>query len=476
MLVKKFEARTMKEALEMVKAQMGPDAIILSARDNKKSFGLVGEVSVEITAAVSETTLHKKKFVENKMIETDKEKFQKSPARSQKDLIEKMVRRELESRPVAKTNLANTPQPEPKAVPRKMTSQRYIEIDETDEFESSPQQPQSQTQLPVQSPAQSVAQPPVWSNGSTIKNLRTEVSSLKEALSHFQKIPQQLGSSYPGADFGLPFDLSFLFVKMVKEGVSEKIVGQLLYEAFQKMPPNRIKNQALVEGWVAKNILETTVLSPLDFNTKVHVFFGPAGGGKTTTLVKMASRLLLEENKRVGLITTDILKVGAIDQLRIFSQILNVPFAVVREPSDWRKLASYFDQVDVLFVDFPALGLREFEQVHKWAALLPPTSISSQKHLVLPCTYRSDDMKEAATRWEAFRADDLIITNLDESVRRGVVYSIMKELGLPLFAFGIGSRVPDDFEYATKERVLDLIFRITEQQVSDHSGSERWKE
>jgi flagellar biosynthesis protein FlhF len=97
MLVKKFEARTMKEALEMVKAQMGPDAIILAARDNKKSFGLVGEVSVEITAAVSETTLHKKKFVETKMVETDKERFQRSPARTQKDLIEKMVRRELES-------------------------------------------------------------------------------------------------------------------------------------------------------------------------------------------------------------------------------------------------------------------------------------------------------------------------------------------------------------------------------------------
>jgi flagellar biosynthesis protein FlhF len=472
MLVKKFEARTMKEALEMVKAQMGPDAIILAARDNKKSFGLVGEVSVEITAAVSETTLHKKKFVETKMVETDKERFQRSPARTQKDLIEKMVRRELESRPVAKINLANTPQPEPKAAPRRMTSQRYIEIDETDEVDNSPSQAQSQTQFP----AQSAAQPPAWSNGSTIKNLRTEVSSLKEALSHFQKVPQHLGSSYPGADFGLPFDLSFLFAKMVKEGVSEKVSGQLLYEAFQKMPPNRLKNQALVEGWVAKNILDATIISPLGINTKVHVFFGPAGGGKTTTLVKMASRLLLEEKKRVGLITTDILKVGAIDQLRIFSQILNVPFAVVREPSDWRKLASYFDQVDVLFVDFPALGLREFEQVHKWAALLPPTSIPSQKHLVLPCTYRSDDMKEAATRWEAFRADDLIITNLDESVRRGVVYSIMKELSLPLFAFGIGSRVPDDFEYATKERVLDLIFRITEQQVSDHSGSERWKE
>ncbi|WP_374021172.1 hypothetical protein [Bdellovibrio bacteriovorus] len=62
MQVKKFEARTMKEALEMVKTQLGPDAIILSARDNNKSFGLVGEGSVEITAAVSEETLQKKEI------------------------------------------------------------------------------------------------------------------------------------------------------------------------------------------------------------------------------------------------------------------------------------------------------------------------------------------------------------------------------------------------------------------------------
>ncbi|HEY1079416.1 MAG TPA: flagellar biosynthesis protein FlhF, partial [Bdellovibrio sp.] len=67
MQVKKFEARTMKEALEMVKTQMGPDAIILSARDNNKSFGLVGEGSVEITAAVSDETLQKKKFAESRL-------------------------------------------------------------------------------------------------------------------------------------------------------------------------------------------------------------------------------------------------------------------------------------------------------------------------------------------------------------------------------------------------------------------------
>ena len=90
MQVKKFEARTMKEALEMVKTQLGPDAIILSARDNNKSYGLVGEGSVEITAAVSEETLQKKKFAESKLREQDLQKFKQIPARQQKELIQKI--------------------------------------------------------------------------------------------------------------------------------------------------------------------------------------------------------------------------------------------------------------------------------------------------------------------------------------------------------------------------------------------------
>jgi len=66
MRVKKFEAKTMKDALKMVKAELGPDAVILGARENKRSFGIAGESSYEITAAGSETTLQKKKFVESR--------------------------------------------------------------------------------------------------------------------------------------------------------------------------------------------------------------------------------------------------------------------------------------------------------------------------------------------------------------------------------------------------------------------------
>src|SRR5437868_8578257 len=114
MQVKKFEASNMKEALEMVKAELGPDAIILSARDNNKSYGLVGDGSVEITAAVSEDTLQRKKFAEARLREQEREKFARSSARAQKDLIEKMVNKHVQKN----------------QAPRAITSQRYIEIED----------------------------------------------------------------------------------------------------------------------------------------------------------------------------------------------------------------------------------------------------------------------------------------------------------------------------------------------------------
>lgn len=89
MQVKKFEARSMKEALEMVKLHLGPEAIILAARDHNKGFGLVGQTSVEVTAAVSEETLRKKLLAEKKMNQEIRAKFNNSPARIQKKFIDK---------------------------------------------------------------------------------------------------------------------------------------------------------------------------------------------------------------------------------------------------------------------------------------------------------------------------------------------------------------------------------------------------
>lgn len=466
MQVKKFEARTMKEALEMVKSQLGPDAIILSARDNQRSFGLVGEGSVEITAAVSDETLHKKKFVESRMRDQDRDQFQRSPARIQKEIIQKMVTK-YSDKPGART-VETTPGPT--AAPRPATTRRYAEIEDEGRISTQP--------APVISPA-TVARSMAASSGVSapvqptqaakqdhreIEALKGEIATLREVLAKFQSMPQTMVGSHPGADYGIPYDLSFLFEKLTRAGVAEDLVAEMLTLAQDSIPALKLKNRNLVEAWVARHILQTTKVTDGNAPGKVHLFVGPAGSGKTTALVKMASHLVMNEGKTVALLTADSLKVGATDQMRIYAQILNVPFAVIRSGNDWNNLVRYLASVDLVLVDMPGLSLKNTSELETLKSLMPPAMLNPRVHFVGSATSKDSDLSEAGRRYSVLGFDNAIFTSLDESIQHGTIYNFMHRFQVPLHGFGIGPRVPEDFETATRERVLDLIFGMTGQK------------
>lgn len=472
MQVKKFEARTMKEALEMVKSQLGPDAIILSARDNNRSFGLVGEGSVEITAAVSDETLHKKKFTESRLRDEDKEKMARSSAKSQKLLIDRMVNK-------------YTTEKEAK-VPRPTTRTRYIDIDNENETQIQKIEPaeKSRSSSEIASERIKSAAQRAWSTMQStgnwlepeppaatlkpaadpveIEKLKNEIANLKQVLAQFQQMPQTFSTSqHPGADYGLSYEVSAMFEKLTVAGISEEVAAEMLTLAQQQLPPLKLKNKALIEAWTAKHILNTTLIASEKNNQKIQVFVGPAGSGKTTSLIKMASHLVVREGKKVALVTTDTMKVGATDQMRIYAQILNVPFAVVRQKSDWEKIIAQLSSYDAILVDYSGVGLKTMQEISFIRNLLPTDNLNSQVHLVLSCLAKDSDLTEIGKRYKVTGFQDVIFTGLDESNQHGTIYNFMKRFSVPLHSFGIGTRVPEDFEVATKERVLDLIFKIT---------------
>ncbi len=475
MQVKKFEARTMKEALEMVKTQLGPEAIILSARDNNKSYGLVGEGSVEITAAVSEETLQKKRFTESKLREQDREKFKNSTARSQKELIEKMV-----SKHVAK------------AASPEITKRRYIEIEEDEQAAQTPPSSSAEERIRVAAqralsamnlqgvspkpaallvpkpaapliprPAAPLIPSPAARDSDEMRALKSEIAGLKQVITQFQNVPQTFLGGHPGASYGIAYDLSFMFEKLTLTGISNEIAAEILDKAQKEIPALKIKNRSLVEGWVARHILETTKVSHLQTSAKIHAFVGPAGAGKTSTLVKMASHMVVREQKKIALITTDTQKVGAADQMRIYAQILNVPFSVIRNQGDWLSIMRYLPNLDAVLVDYTGLSLKSADELSRLKTLLPPNNLQASTHLVLPATAKDQDAQELGRRYSVLGYKDVIFTGLDESAQHGTIYNFMRNFDTPLHSFGIGSRVPEDFEFATKERVLDLIFKIT---------------
>lgn len=175
----------------------------------------------------------------------------------------------------------------------------------------------------------------------------------------------------------------------------------------------------------------------------------------------MAAQLVVKEKKTVAVLSTDSTKVGAVDQMKIYCQILNVPFAVIRNKQDWEWVFSQLRNVDHILVDFPGMQLREIEEIHHLKSLLPPDGFAPITHLCVSATGKDGDADDLARRYKVAEPNDLIFTNLDQSVQHGIIYNMQRRTGLPLHSFGIGNRIPEDFEPASKERVLDLIFKLT---------------
>lgn len=512
MRVKKFEAKSMKDALKMVKAELGPDAVILGARENKRSFGLGGDSSFEITAAVSESTLQKKKFVESRLKPQDRERFQASQARQQRQVIEKMV-----SRRIAQQNqereFAHREETQRENARKPITSISYIDIpddstvyarrggvSEAAALKSHPR-PQVRAEVgggldTVPTPAQQSATArikslakeawlaeqalerksreaargaatgaPLAASGhaptAEVESLKTEIKRLQSMIEGFQKVPQTFqGLVHPGADFGLSYDFSAIFQKLTEAGVASELAAEISLKAQSEIDPLQAKKRSVVEAWVAKWFLHNISVCERPFSARYQVFAGPSGGGKTSQLVKAAAQLVIRDRKKVAIVSTDTSKVGAVDQLKIYCQILNVPFAVIRNREDWVWLESQIASVDHVLVDMPGVSLRDADEISRIRSILPSNELS-QVHLCLSSAMKESDALEAVRRFRVVQPTDLVFTGLDLSIHHGVIATVQIRSGLPLHSFGIGPRVPEDFEYSTKERVLDLIFKLS---------------
>lgn len=522
MQVKRFEARTMKEALEMVKKQLGPEAIILSAKDNRNRFGLVGEGSVEITAAVSEETLRRKQFAESKMNAKVRDQFQNSPARTQKKVMDDFVRKHQES------------QTEESYSPRSQTQVRYVDIDappepaqvavaraaaakpagpkptsvksgltppvqipqsalalaareqelssENEDEQSHPIAPNSLAASRIRSAAarawgafrdtqgeerasapQASSTTPPAADSTEISTLKNEILELKSLISNFQRMPEILQGNFPGADLGVQFSGSRIFERMTREGVDREVSAEIIRTLQSQLSPEKAKDSSVLEGLIIRYLLQTIRIAPKEKDKRIQLFVGPAGSGKTSMLVKTASHYLIKEKKKVALVTTDYKRIGAPEQLRIYAQILNVPFAIVRQEKDWLALSKALEGYDHILCDFPGSHLRDKDEVAELRSLFPPQRELCQTHLVLRLNSRNEELKDLVSRYSNIFVTDVCLNGLDEAISHGVILNLLNKYEIPIRAFGTGARVPEDYESASAERVVDLIFHLSSQ-------------
>lgn len=458
MKVKKFEARSMKEALELVKTQLGPDAVILAAKEVRKNFGLNGDKSIEITAAYSENILHNRKFVETKFPDNTKEMFTKSTAKKQKEIMQKVIENQLRRSQAdsRKNRFIETRPAVPAPVAKSMTKPkianlRYIDIpDEDDQMDLST------------APIMTQQAQQIWGN-MEVQDLKTELQELKSLLREQTTAVKSAAATqaHPGYEFGVNFHMRGHFNQLTTKGIEPEYAAQIVGE-IQKRFSAKMEEQDTV-AQVGKVILNSITTSETDTN-KFHFFVGPSGAGKTSTMIKLASRLVMKENKTVALISTDNIKLGAEQEVRLYSQILNLPFISIRNSSDWRKILPHLDEVDCVLVDTAGLSLTTDSERKYLEEIIASTGHKTTNHLVLSTLTEPKLVDDYVTNYLDLGIADICFTGLDQLARPGIIFNVNHKYKLPLFSFGLGSKIPEDFEFATPERVVDLILDITKKR------------
>jgi flagellar biosynthesis protein FlhF len=188
----------------------------------------------------------------------------------------------------------------------------------------------------------------------------------------------------------------------------------------------------------------------------VVALVGPTGVGKTTTVAKLAADFKLARGRRPGLVTVDTYRIAAVEQLRTYAEIIDLPLAVANAPGEMPRAIEELGDVDLVLIDTAGRSPRDEVKIRELADFLAAAR-PDEVHLVLSATTGERSLRAAAERFASARADRLILTKLDEADGLGGVLAVLERSHLPVSYITTGQAVPDDIEPAARARLARLI-------------------
>ncbi|MFH0926175.1 MAG: flagellar biosynthesis protein FlhF [bacterium] len=194
--------------------------------------------------------------------------------------------------------------------------------------------------------------------------------------------------------------------------------------------------------------------------TKIVALVGPTGVGKTTTVAKLAANYNLESNKSVTLFTFDTYRIAAIEQIKTYAKILEIPLEVITSSLELRQAVQKHKDKELILIDTAGHKQQDKEKMQEMFALLR-NEVAIEVHLVISTTTSNKTLYNIAKNYEKVQIDKLIFTKLDEAVNFGVIINTYRWLKKPLSYFTTGQGVPDDIEIANSSRLGQLVYSNT---------------
>lgn len=448
MRVKKFQAKSMPEAMSMVKAELGDDAIILHSRETYPGImGFFLGRGIEVTAAVDVQGVQQKKEKAAQQQQPPQPVVEDLPPilSPQKNLEKPSAGKKFDFKVDDQSNVKEAPNPLLE-LSKKITDQNAKH--------AADQQKQNQ---PVES--------------KTLSNLNLNPNSpkieqrlihLESQLSKLTGMLETLSPSFAGGGAPcVPPTTREIYNHLLDQDVDESLALSIATKIAESIDENddiwtALKSHLLDKVPVAPRIeLEENAKTP-----KIIMLVGPTGVGKTTTLAKISAQYRYAlDNKfkpKIVFITADLYRLAAVEQLQKYTEILGVELEVTYSPEEVKQALQKHKDAHLILCDTAGTAQRNMPQISTLCSIVDAAQ-PSEVHLVLSSTTKYSDAIDIIEHFKDMRPSRLIFSKIDESTTYGTILNICMKYKIPISYLTTGQNVPEDIECARSERIAKLL-------------------
>ncbi len=382
MIIKKFQAKTEKEAIEAARKELGDGIVIMNVKESKKKgfFAFLKPPVVEVTVALEE--------------ENEKQPAALAPRRETGAPIvpDSIWEKEEELQRQAKKEDSG------KAIEQKLESLQSLLEQRIKLEEERPKEEEEEKE----------------------SRLSKEIMTFMKLL-YNTMIDNEVKDVYANQ----------IIEEIEKNGNPNMQMDFALSTVYQKMILKLGQPELITEG---------------ERKPKTIYFIGPTGVGKTTTIAKLASKFSVDEKKKVALLTADTYRIAAAEQLRTYANILEVPFRIIYSPDEIAKAVEEFRSYDYILVDTAGHSHQNEEQKKAVKEFVGGSGdeVDKEVYLVVSATTKYRDLVKIADTYRKISEYKLIFTKLDETTALGNLFNLKMYTGASMSYVTYGQNVPDD--------------------------------